>query len=127
MFTKRILQTVPFQIDSEEWDLYNALTKYVEDQSIKAQAANSITGRAVGFTMAMLQRRLASSVYAARRSLERMREKRQRILDDPQAYRQEQIAKKLPEDFDELPDDEQQQIFDPAPYNNPVIPLSQRG
>ena len=29
-------------------------------------------GRAVGFTMAMLQRRLASSIYAVRRSLERM-------------------------------------------------------
>lgn len=111
LFTKRNVQTVPFQIDSDEWDFYDALTRYVEDQSIRAQAANATTGRAIGFTMAMLQRRLASSTYAARRSLERMREKRQRILEDPQSYRQEQIAKKLPEDFDELPDDEQQEIL----------------
>ena len=111
LFTKRKVQTVPFQIDSDEWDFYDALTRYVEDQSIKAQTANAVTGRAVGFTMAMLQRRLASSVYAARRSLERMREKRQKILEDPQAYRQEQIAKKLPEDFDDLPEDEQQEIL----------------
>jgi len=112
LFTKRIVQTVPFQIDSEEYDLYDALSRYVEDQSIKAQAANEITGRAIGFTMAMLQRRLASSVYAARRSLERMRDKRQHILDDPESYREEQIAKKLPEDFDDLADDEQQDILD---------------
>ena len=37
--------------------------------------------------MAMLQRRFASSVYAVRRSLERMRDKRIRILEDPEAYR----------------------------------------
>lgn len=134
LFTKRNVQTIGFQIDSDEWDLYHALTTYVEDQSIKAQAANATTGRAVGFTMAMLQRRLASSVYAARRSLERMREKRQKILEDPQAYRQEQIAKKLPEDFDDLPEDEQQEIMaeledvvasvDPAALREEILELT---
>ncbi len=134
LFTKRHVQTVGFQIDSDEWDLYDALTRYVEDQSIKAQAANATTGRAVGFTMAMLQRRLASSVYAARRSLERMRGNRQRILEDPQAYRQEQIAKKLPEDFDDLPEDEQQEIMaeledvvasvDPAALREEILQLT---
>ncbi len=134
LFTKRNVQTVKFQIDSDEWDLYDALTRYVEDQSIKAQAANATTGRAVGFTMAMLQRRLASSVYAARRSLERMREKREKILKDPQAYRQEQIAKKLPEDFDDLPEDEQQEILgeledvvasvDPAALREEILQLT---
>ena len=53
-------------------DFYDALTRYVEDQSIKAAADDSARGRALGFTMAMLQRRFASSVYAVRRSLERM-------------------------------------------------------
>ncbi len=116
------------------WDLYDALTRYVEDQSIKAQAANAITGRAIGFTMAMLQRRLASSVYAARRSLERMREKRQKILEDPHAYRQEQIARKLPDDFDDLPEEEQQEIMaaledvvasvDPAALREEILQLA---
>ncbi|NMC20649.1 MAG: DUF3883 domain-containing protein [Thermogutta sp.] len=109
LFTKRDVRTVGFEIDSDEWDLYDALTRYVEDQSIKAQAANAVTGQAVGFTMAMLQRRLASSVYAARRSLERMREKREKILEDPQAYRQDQIERRLPDDFYDLPEDEQQE------------------
>ena len=67
-------------------------------------------GRALGFTMAMLQRRFASSVYAVRRSLERMRDKRREDPRRPGRYRQEQIDKRLPDDFDELPEDEQQEI-----------------
>jgi superfamily II DNA or RNA helicase len=110
LFTKRKVETREFKIDADEWDFYDALTRYVEQQSIKASHANATTGRAVGFTMAMLQRRFASSVYAVRRSLERMRDKRERILEDPDGYRQEQIAKKVPEDFDDLTDEEQAEI-----------------
>jgi superfamily II DNA or RNA helicase len=111
LFTKRKVQTIEFQIDNEEGEFYDCLTRYVEDQSIKAQASNSPASRALGFIMAMLQRRFASSVYAVRRSLERMRDKRQRILDDPAGYRQEQIAKNIPEEFDDLPEQEQQEII----------------
>ena len=91
LFTKRNVQTTEFRSDDEEWDFYDALTRYVEDQSIKAAAGRSARGRALGFTMAMLQRRFASSIYAVRRSLERMRDKREKILADPEGYRQEQI------------------------------------
>jgi superfamily II DNA or RNA helicase len=111
LFTKRRVETREFKIDADEWDFYDALTRYVEQQSIKASHANATTGRAVGFTMAMLQRRFASSVYAVRRSLERMRDKRERILEDPEGYRQEQIANKVPEDFDDLTDEEQTEII----------------
>ena len=111
LFTTREVRTVEFLIDDEEWDFYDALTRYVEDQSIKAAADESARGRALLFTMAMLQRRFASSIYAARRSLERMREKRQKILENPEAYRQEQLARKIPDDFDELPEDEQEEII----------------
>ncbi len=112
LYTKRNVTTTEFQINAEEWDFYDALSRYVEDQSIKAAQDDSARGRALGFTMAMLQRRFASSVYAVRRSLERMRDKRQRILDDPAAYRQEQIDRRLPEDFDELPENEQNEIIE---------------
>lgn len=111
LFTTRKVETIDFQIDDEELDFYDDLTHYVEDQSIKAAEDDSARGRALGFTMAMLQRRFASSVYAVRRSLERMREKRQKIIDDPQNYRQEQISKKLPDDFEELTEEEQQKIM----------------
>src|SRR5436309_9849952 len=94
LFTKRIVRTTEFQITLEELDFYDALTRYVEDQSIKAASEDSARGRALGFTMAMLQRRFASSIYAVRRSLQRMKEKREKILADPEGYRQEQINKR---------------------------------
>ena len=133
LFTRRLVQTSEFQIDEDEWDFYDALTRYVEDQSIKAAADDSARGRALGFTMAMLQRRFASSIYAVRRSLERMKDKREKILADPDAYRQDQIARKLPEDFDDLPEEEQQEIIshledvvasiDPAALREEIIQL----
>jgi superfamily II DNA or RNA helicase len=111
LFTRRQVQTAPFQLNPEEMEFYDDLTRYVEDQSIKASEDDSARGRALGFTMAMLQRRFASSVYAVRRSLERMKATREKILADPDAYRQEQILKRIPEDFEDLPDDEQQDIL----------------
>ena len=112
LFTRRLVRTIEFEIDSDEWDLYNSLTEYVQEQSIKAAEDDSARGRALGFTMAMLQRRFASSIYALRRSLERIRDKREKVLKDPEGYRQMQIFKKVPEDYDELPEEEQQKIFD---------------
>src|SRR5438045_4617075 len=76
-----------------------------------AACDESARGRAVGFTMALLQRRMASSVYGVRRSLERMRERREKILADPEAYRREQIERRVPDDFDDLPDEEQERII----------------
>lgn len=111
LFTKRNVHTVGFQIN-DELDFYDNLTRYVEDQSIKASQGDSAKGRALGFTMAMLQRRFASSTYAVRRTLERMKAKREKILEDPEAYRQEQILKRVPDDFDDLPEEEQQKILD---------------
>jgi superfamily II DNA or RNA helicase len=99
LFTKREVRTASFELDGDEYDFYDALTRYIEDQSIKASEDESARGRALSFTMAMLQRRFASSVYAARRSLERMRDKRQKILADPEKYRKEQIEDRLPDDL----------------------------
>jgi len=111
LFTKRVVKTAEFDLDGDEFAFYDDLTHYVEDQSIKAASEDSARGRAIGFTMAMLQRRMASTIYAVRRSLERMRDKRQKILDDPEAYRKQQIEKQVPDDFDELPEDEQEEII----------------
>lgn len=133
LFTKRFVQTAEFKITDDEWEFYDALTRFVEDQSFKAAAEDSARGRALCFTMAMLQRRFASSTYAVRRSLERMRAKREKILADPEAYRQEQIDNRLPENFEDLPEEEQQAIvaeledvvatFDPAQLREEIIEL----
>ena len=111
LFTKRDVKTVEFDLDGDEFAFYDELTHYVEDQSIRASAEDTARGRAIGFTMAMLQRRMASTIYAVRRTLERMRERREKILADPEAYRKQQIEQRVPDDFDELPEEEQQEII----------------
>ena len=111
LFTRRNVKTVAFPIDDDELDFYDMLTRYVEDQSIKASQAETTQGRALGFTMAMLQRRFASSIYAVRRTLERMKAKRVKILEDPEGYKLELIRKRVPDDFDDLPEEMQEEII----------------
>ncbi|MBI2946277.1 MAG: DEAD/DEAH box helicase family protein [Verrucomicrobia bacterium] len=134
LFTRRVVRTTAFEITMDELEFYDMLTRFVEDQSIKAASEDSARGRALAFTMAMLQRRFASSIYAVRRSLQRMKDKREHILADPEGFRQAQINKRLPEDFEELPDEEQQAIiaeledlvasYDPAALREEIIELT---
>ena len=71
IFTKRIPHTVDFAIDGEEFELYRDITRFVKRQSTRAAAeGENPRARAVGFLMALYQRRLASSTRAMRRSLE---------------------------------------------------------
>ncbi len=104
LFTNREVHTVRFELDGPEFAFYEALTRYVQDQSIRAAADPSARGRALGFTMAMYQRRFASSLYAVRRSLERRLQK----LEDRQRRPQSELAVDLSrlEDLDELPEEE---------------------
>ena len=71
VFTKRIPRTADFAIDGPEFDLYQAVTRFVKRQCTRAAAqGDDPRARAVGFLMSLYQRRLASSTYAMRRSLE---------------------------------------------------------
>lgn len=47
LFTRRNVTTTEFQISEEELEFYDRLTRYVEDQSIKAAADDSARGRAL--------------------------------------------------------------------------------
>jgi len=100
IFTKRIPHTVDFQIDSDEFDLYRSVTRFVKQQSVKAAAqGDDPRARAVGFLMSLYQRRLASSTHAMRCSLEN----RARRLDTALKQAQE-LARIAPPD---LPDPEE--------------------
>ncbi len=71
LFTKRDTRTADFSIDDEEFELYRDVTSFVKEQSAKAAArGDDPRARAVGFLMALYQRRLASSAYALRHSLQ---------------------------------------------------------
>jgi superfamily II DNA or RNA helicase len=100
IFTKRIPHTVDFQIDGPEFDLYREITRFVKRQSAKAAAqGDDPRARAVGFLMSLYQRRLASSTYAMRHSLEN----RARRLEEGLKKAQE-LARLAPPD---LPDPEE--------------------
>lgn len=71
IFTKRIPHTVDFQIDGAEFELYRDVTRFVKRESARAAAeGEDPRARAIGFLMSLYQRRLASSTYAMRHSLE---------------------------------------------------------
>ncbi len=49
LFTKREVRTAAFELDGPELDFYDALSHYVQNQSILAAQDDSARGRAVGF------------------------------------------------------------------------------
>ena len=100
IFTKRIPHTAAFQIDGAEFELYRDITRFVKQQSSKAaNQGDNPRARAVGFLMALYQRRLASSTYAMRHSLEN----RARRLEEG-LKRAQKLADMAPPD---LPDPEE--------------------
>ncbi len=112
VFTKRIPHTADFDVDGEEFQLYQRVTRFVKSQSRRAaEQGDSPRARAVGFLMSLYQRRLASSTRALRRSLEN----RAKRLGENLA-RAEELARTAPpslpdpEDLDELEDAERERI-----------------
>ncbi len=100
IFTKRIPHTVAFQIDGSEFHLYRAVSRFVKRQSARAAAqGDDPRARAVGFLMSLYQRRLASSTYAVRCSLE----KRAKRLEE-RLQQAEDLAQEAPQ---ELPEPEE--------------------
>ncbi len=100
IFKKRIPHTVDFHIDGAEFDLYREVTRFVKRESARAAADDeNPRARAIGFLMSLYQRRLASSTYAMRRSLEN----RARRLQEGLKHAQD-LARHAPPD---LPDPEE--------------------
>jgi len=76
IFPPRTVETIKYYLSDDEKKLYNAVTEYVEKHFNKALEKEK---RNVTFALTILQRRLASSLRAIRKSLER-RYKRLREL-----------------------------------------------
>jgi superfamily II DNA or RNA helicase len=77
LFPPRHVVTKTFRLNDDEKRLYNAVTEYVENSYNRALAAEK---RNVAFALLILQRRMASSVRAIRRSLERRRDRLSELL-----------------------------------------------
>ena len=68
LFPPRKVETIKYYLSDDEKRLYNAVTEYVQKHFNKALEKEK---RNVAFALTILQRRLASSVRAVRKSLER--------------------------------------------------------
>jgi superfamily II DNA or RNA helicase len=95
IFKERIPKTVRFNIDGPEFELYRDVTRYVKAQSARAASqGDDPRARAVWFLMSLFQRRLASSTYALRRSMEKRAKRLRDLLD-----RARTLAENAPPDF----------------------------
>ena len=112
LFTKRDVRTAEFDLDGDELDFYDDLTRYVEDQSMKAASRGQCPGPG---------RRLHDGHAPAPDGLVHLRRQAQPGADARQASRRSSTTPKptgssrsrgrVPDDFDELPEDEQQEII----------------
>ncbi len=107
LFLDRFVTTTTYRLSPAERELYEAVTDYVEEQSERA-AEKGERGRLLGFTLALFQRRLASSSRAIRRSLERRYKRLSTLQDHMEELRQQGVE--MPEDFEDLPEEERLEI-----------------
>lgn len=96
LFPPRHPQTVTFKLTPAERDLYNSVTRYVEDAFDQAKE-----NRSISFALMVLQRRLSSSSYAILESLNRRRERLQELLELPEEIQRQREEYRGLEDIDE--------------------------
>ncbi len=92
LFPDRHAVTVPFQLNSEEYALYKAVTAYI-NQFMPQQTGQRRSSVALARTV--LQRRLASSTCAIHESLKRRHDKQVKLLEELEGLTPAQRAKRL--------------------------------
>ena len=131
IFPQRQAETLNFELSGLELDLYEAVTEYVRNGMNRAdrmaEEGSKRRGIIVGFALAGLQRRLASSPEAIYRSLERRQERLEEQFHELQRPasegRIEAVAKLEAErriqdpaelDYDDFEDEDLEQLEDQA-------------
>jgi len=84
LFPERKVHTAPYELTAQEKNLYDAVTEYVTKHF--ERALGDKRKNAIGFALIVLQRRLASSLRAIRKSLERRRDKLREHLINWDSY-----------------------------------------
>ncbi len=106
LFLPRHVKTLTFNLGREspaEMALYNALSRYVNEQYNKALAGGN-KRRNIAFALVILQRRLASSTYALYRSLQRRKKRLEELREQADAFTKKRQP--VPQDFFSLEDAE---------------------
>jgi len=118
LFTERIATTANYDLSPLELILYEEVTEYVLDGMNRAdrlqQGGDRRRGLAVGFALAALQRRLASSPEAIYRSLKRRRQRLEQRLAEAGPRVDNRVAEvDLPRGFSVADLDVASEDFDP--------------
>jgi SNF2 family DNA or RNA helicase len=114
IFTRRIPHTADFEIDGDEFRLYRDVTRFVKSQSARAAAqGDDPRARAVGFLMSLYQRRLASSTYSLRHSLQNRAKRLEEGLKRAQQLAQHApLELPDPEELEEMEESEREKLED---------------
>lgn len=115
LYKKRFTQTVAYQLTPAEKELYDAVTKYLTKRKEEASESKNIH---VSLALTVMQRRLASSIFAIMNTLERRWKALQGVLDEvnktPGLWGQRQKLDGYDveniEDFEELGDEERDSL-----------------
>ncbi len=79
LFKNRFTRTVSYELTPEEKDLYDAVTRYLTKKKEEASETRNIH---VSLALTVMQRRLASSIYAIQNTLEKRWKALQAIVDE---------------------------------------------
>ena len=93
LFTKRHTTTISFQLSSEEYELYEAVTRYL-NRFLAIQGTGRIR-QSIALTRTVFQRRLASSTFAIYESLKRRLQKQKDFLEELEGLTPKERAKLL--------------------------------
>src|SRR4029077_11763502 len=104
LFPDRHVHTVTFRLNHEEFDLYKAVTAYINEFLPQASGRKK---QSVALIRTVLQRRLASSTLAIFESIRRRREKQQALLTELEDLLPAQRARRLAQLQGRLTDAEQ--------------------
>ncbi len=111
LFKQRFTKTVAYELTHEEKELYDAVTRYL---TLKKEEASESKNVHVSLALTVMQRRLVSSIFAIKNTLERRWKALQSIVDEtnknPNLWNQRHKIEGFDvndiEDFEELEDDE---------------------
>jgi len=111
LFKNRFTKTVAYQLTPEEKELYEAVTDYLTKRKQEATESHNIH---VSLALTVMQRRLVSSIFAIKNTLERRWKALQSIVDETnknpnlwnQRHKLEGFDVDNIEEFEELDDDE---------------------
>ena len=98
LFPPREVETIKYYLSDDEIHLYNAVTEYVEKHFNKALEKEK---RNVAFALTILQRRLASSARAIRKSLERRHNRLKELYEKGQILQDVSYEEDYLEDLEE--------------------------